>query len=89
MRAYLQYTGSDSQFANARSMSATVAEQLPETISVRLIGADGNVTAIGTLHTLTGEVTTDGWYTLDGKRLSTQPTQKGIYVNNGKKVIIK
>ena len=60
-----------------------------ETIKVRLIGANGEITAIGTLHTQTGEVELDGWYTLDGTRLSGQPTRKGIYVNNGKKVIIK
>ncbi|MBQ8486964.1 MAG: hypothetical protein IJ533_04885, partial [Prevotella sp.] len=29
------------------------------------------------------------WYTLDGHRLSGQPSQKGIYINNGKKVVIK
>lgn len=29
------------------------------------------------------------WYTLDGRQLSGKPTQKGIYVQNGKKVIIK
>jgi hypothetical protein len=29
------------------------------------------------------------WYTLDGKRLSGKPTQKGIYIHNGKKVVIK
>ena len=93
MRAYLQYNGSDSQFINARSLTRAAAttsdDTLPETIGVRLISANGEVNAIGTLHTRTGEVTLDGWYTLDGKRLSTQPTQKGIYVNNGKKVVIK
>ncbi len=30
-----------------------------------------------------------GWYTLDGRKLSGKPTQKGIYVNNGRKVVIK
>lgn len=29
------------------------------------------------------------WYTLDGRRLDKQPTAKGIYVNNGRKVVIK
>lgn len=70
---------------------APAEETLPETISVRLVNANGDVTAIGTLHTQTGEVTLDDgrWYTLDGTRLSGQPTRKGIYVNNGKKVVIK
>ena len=30
-----------------------------------------------------------GWYTLDGRRLSAKPTQRGVYINNGKKVVIK
>ena len=31
----------------------------------------------------------DEWFTLDGRELSGKPTAKGIYINNGKKVIIK
>ncbi|MBQ9666941.1 MAG: hypothetical protein IJV33_10790 [Bacteroidaceae bacterium] len=31
----------------------------------------------------------DGWYTLDGRRLQGQPSQRGIYINNGKKIVIK
>ena len=29
----------------------------------------------------------DAWYTLDGRKLSGKPTAKGIYINNGKKVM--
>ena len=29
------------------------------------------------------------WFTLDGRRLQGQPTAPGIYINNGKKVVIK
>ncbi len=29
------------------------------------------------------------WYSLDGVRLSGKPTQRGLYINNGKKVVIK
>lgn len=29
------------------------------------------------------------WYSIDGRRLTTKPTQKGIYIQNGKKVVIK
>ena len=31
----------------------------------------------------------DAWYTLDGRKLDGKPGQRGIYVNNGKKVVIK
>lgn len=92
MRAYLMYKGGAENYAAVRMKApARGANEvmLPETISVRLIDADGEVSAIGTLNTVTGKVSLDGWYTLSGKRLMGQPTQKGIYVNNGKKVIIK
>ena len=29
------------------------------------------------------------WFTLDGRRLNGRPTNKGIYINNGRKVVIK
>jgi hypothetical protein len=31
----------------------------------------------------------DGWYTLDGRKLAGKPTVSGVYVNNGRKVVIK
>lgn len=31
----------------------------------------------------------DGWYTLDGRRLAGKPTQKGIYINKGRKEVIR
>lgn len=33
--------------------------------------------------------TTDLWYTIDGRRLDKQPAEKGVYIRNGKKIIIK
>ena len=36
-----------------------------------------------------GQLTTDNYYTVDGKLVKGQPTQKGIYVVNGRKVVIK
>ena len=88
MRCYLE----NESFAGARARGTNrAAKQLPETIKVRLIGADGTVTGIGTISTKTGEVSFDSetWYTLDGKRLNAKPSTKGVYINNGNKVIIK
>ena len=31
----------------------------------------------------------DAYFTLDGRRLNDKPTQKGMYINNGRKVLIK
>ena len=31
----------------------------------------------------------DGWYTIDGRKLSDKPTVKGLYIYNGRKVMIQ
>jgi len=85
-RAYLKYTAPSS---SARAVTRGVADILPDCITVRLIGANGEATAIGTMDTKTGEISFDGWYTLDGSRLSGKPSAKGVYINNGKKIVIK
>ena len=54
-------------------------------------GDDNNTTAIGGAVRLIdkGQMINDKWYDLSGRRLSTQPTAKGVYIRNGKKVVIK
>lgn len=91
MRAMLVYKSGSQDWSGARRMGASPAnEELPEYIRLRLFDANGEVTGIGTLETRTGELTLDGdWYTLDGTRLQAKPTAKGVYVNNGRKVVIK
>jgi len=80
-------------YAPARGMTrgAAADEELPQRITVKLVSASGETTAIGTLDTTTGEVSFDSeaWYTLDGVRLSGKPSTKGIYINNGRKIIVK
>ena len=34
-------------------------------------------------------VTDEAWYSLDGVRLSGKPTQRGLYINKGKKILVK
>lgn len=29
------------------------------------------------------------WFTIDGRRLDGKPTAKGLYINNGKAVVVK
>ena len=36
--------------------------------------------------TLSGQ---DDWYTLDGRKLNGRPTQKGVYINKGRKIFMK
>lgn len=92
MRCYLSYVGTSAP-APARGLtrSAAATDDLPQSITVRLVSRSGETTAIGTLDTKTGELSFDSeaWYTLDGVRLSGKPSTKGIYINNGRKIVIK
>ena len=92
MRCYLSYVGTEAP-APARGLtrSAAATDDLPQSITVRLVSRSGETTAIGEIDTKTGKMTFDSeaWYTLDGVRLSGKPSRKGIYINNGKKVAIK
>lgn len=35
------------------------------------------------------EINTEGWYNLNGVKLQGAPTEKGVYIQNGKKIVIK
>ncbi len=53
---------------------------------VRLVVGDDEASALNTISV--GNVEADGvWYTMDGRKLSGKPTEKGIYIVNGKKVM--
>ena len=56
----------------ARTISIDFGDS--ETTSIRLIDADGTSA-------------TTGIYTLDGRRLQAEPTQRGVYIRNGKKMV--
>ena len=91
MRCYLSYVGTSAPAPARRMTRSASGDDLPASITVRLVSRNGETTAIGTLDTKTGELSFDSesWYTLDGVRLSGKPSTKGIYINNGKKVAIK
>jgi hypothetical protein len=92
MRCYLSYVGTEAPApARALTRSAAATDDLPQSIIVRLVSRSGETTAIGEIDTTTGKMTFDSeaWYTLDGVRLSSKPSTKGIYINNGRKIVIK
>ena len=65
--------------------------QLSKTRGFYSLGGDDDTTGIATLRT-DGKLNLSGstaWYTLDGRRLDTMPTRKGIYIKDGNKVVIK
>ena len=50
---------------------------------------DGSTTAISTINAEGVAMKADGWYTINGVKLQGMPTEKGVYINNGKKVVLK
>jgi hypothetical protein len=43
----------------------------------------------GIFNSQLSTLNSEGWYTIDGRKLSGKPTQKGVYINNGHKIVIK
>lgn len=64
-----------------------------ETIEAEYLGTEENPDGIDSvneeLRVKDEEFILSGWYTLDGRRLDGRPAQKGIYVSDGKKVVIR
>ena len=87
MRCYLSYVGISAP-APAKGITRSGGDDMPQSIMVRLVNRNGVTTAIGELNTKTGELTFDGWYTMDGARLNGKPSKSGVYINNGKKIVI-
>jgi hypothetical protein len=48
-----------------------------------ILEAEAN-SSLFTLHSSLSE-----WYSLDGRKLNGQPMKKGVYINGGRKVVIK
>ena len=83
----LQRVGSNATWLNpfASYWKAPAAAR----IFVEDLNSDGT-TAIKEVDAQTmNEIAADGWYTLNGVKLQSVPTEKGVYINNGKKVVIK
>ena len=61
----------------------------PTTSAPRLsIVIGGETTSLASMEDVRCKME-DVWYTLDGRKLDKQPTVKGLYIHNGRKVVIK
>jgi hypothetical protein len=95
--------GDNTKWANIGSTSANTWNMVPFDAYIDQSGAasareltftfeeiDGTKTAIKSVEVgMENSSVKTGWYTIGGVKLQGAPTQKGIYINNGKKVIIK
>ena len=50
---------------------------------------EGMPTGIETVNVERETLNDSHWYTLDGRKLNEKPTQRGLYIVNGKKIVIK
>ena len=59
------------------------------TVSSFFGGGDGpnGTTGINAIEDV--DQSNDSWFDLNGRRLQGKPTQKGVYIKNGKKLILK
>lgn len=51
-----------------------------------LVSAYNNATGISKM---TSDKIVENWYTLDGRKMDSQPSKKGVYIKNGKKLVVK
>ena len=63
--------------------------QLTRSFTGASIPFDDAVTGIKTIDNESLTTDNDGWYTINGVRLHAAPAQKGVYIHNGKKVVVK
>ena len=86
-RAYMLSDGAwDGNQPTAGARKRSAASSLPDVIDIVWLPAQGGTTGISTVSTASE---TDGWYSLDGRKLDGKPAKKGVYINNGKKVVIR
>ena len=73
--------------AATRGVGIGINDLESEMISIQAVigGEDGETTGISRVA---NEADNDAWYNLNGQRIDT-PTRKGLYIKNGKKVIVK
>ena len=62
----------------------------PSLVRSFILNFDGEETAISEIYSVSkASVVDNAWYTLDGRRLSSEPKAPGIYINRGRKIVIK
>jgi hypothetical protein len=72
--------------AKSRGIGMGITELESEVISIKAIGGEDDGTT--GISRVASEVDNDVWYNLKGQRIDT-PTRKGLYIKNGKKVVVK
>ena len=83
----LQWYNTKAQAGNSFHLAITDIQQASDgTISFNFIK---DPIDMGIVHATPDASPSALWYTLEGRRLTTRPTAKGVYIHRGKKIVVK
>ena len=75
------------------SLNGLTAGDIESGVNSIVLNFDGESTSIDDIEWSVvngqGSMANDQWYTIDGRRLDGKPSTKGLYIHNGKKLMIK
>lgn len=77
----------ESGVSSARGMIGKSIEEEAEVICLEAMSLDGENDGTTGIRSM-DEILSDTWYNLNGQRIDT-PTKKGLYILNGRKVVVK
>lgn len=86
----LYYPASDATIKAFRAYIELDAE-VPTAASAPniVLNFEGETTGIEEMKAMSNQSKSNAWYTLDGRGLSGKPAQKGVYIHNGRKEVVK
>ena len=89
-KEFIQVRGAGTLAANRAYLKVTGTKTAPASIPFRrsIDGGEGT-TGVDLIDNGKLIIDNDGWYDLNGRRLQGKPSQKGVYIKNGKKIVIK
>jgi hypothetical protein len=58
-------------------------------VAARSLEFYDDATGIADVRSKMSDAVTEDWYSLDGRKLQGRPTKKGLYLLNGKKVVVR
>ena len=87
-KSYVLYKGT---FLKANADNGIAANRCLLTLSspnaTRSLSIGDGTTSLREVNS--GEVNSEEWYSLDGRKLEGKPTKKGVYIRNGKKEVVR
>ena len=87
----LYFPKSGAKINSCRAYFELTGFEMADVAQARIFVNDGSATGIISIDNENRIIVNEaeGWYSLDGRKLSGKPSAKGVYIQGGKKVVIK